>query len=73
METPLPTSLLCHFSHLAPGRGEGDHLHTADARLLKRDAEIVLAAHLHTEHVEVGLGGVDRGRFLPVAEGDPDP
>jgi hypothetical protein len=34
-------------------------LHSA-ARVLQRDAEVVVSAHLHAEHVEVRLGGFDR-------------
>ena len=39
---------------------------------LKRDAEIVVSAHLNAEHVEVRVGGLNDGGLLAVQEGNFD-
>lgn len=43
------------------------HLHAA-AWILQAGSEVVIAPHLHTQHIEVGFGRFDRRRLLAVQE-----
>ena len=36
--------------------------------ILQGHTEVVIASHLHTQHIEIGIGRFDRGSFLTIEE-----